>query len=342
MTDGTSFFNLYFNDGGTYGNPVRSLVASDPREIHVGLITVDPYPDIVITSASGRGSYSSYVSSAPRAFSVAALGEPFESGYSHSSLDDLSGDGVPDLALGPVTVKGVALRQGLTDGNFETQLPIFAASLVLWLDTGDVDGDDQADVILLDGLTNCLHVLLQSPDPLVPVAARLQAVRSEEGVLLVVEGATPTRVLRERDGRIFLPRQVAELRWEVWDHGARLEGESYRLLAEDGRELDRVTASPLPGAESLLSLAPPAPNPGRESVQIRFRAPSGAQVGLRIVDARGRVVRTLPVQSSAPGWFSANWRGVDDGGVRVARGRYHVDLRVDGQRLSRPLVWMGN
>jgi hypothetical protein len=342
MLDGTNFLSIFFNNVGGFTTPVRTLTGTDPRELHLGYITPDPYPDIVVILASSDGGYTSLLSTAPRAYFLAALVERFESGYSPTSLADVSGDGAPDLVLAPIGGQGVALRQGSDDGKFGTQFPVIAATLVLALEAGDVDGDGTTDVILLDGITRCLHILLQEPNPLVAVAPTLRAIRSEEGVLLVVEGARAQRVVRLRDGSVFEPGFVREGRFEAWDRYPQDQGESYSLVDDAGQELDRASVSSLPAGETVIRLAAPAPNPGHDQVQIRFRAPRGASIALRVIDARGRVVSRLPVAEGAAGWYTSSWQGRDDGGAVVARGRYHVDLQVDGRRLSRSLVWMGN
>lgn len=74
-----------------------------------------------------------------------------------------------------------------------------------------------------------------------------------------------------------------------------------------------------------------SPNPFRGSVRISLdhsldRFPSYPPV--RIFDAQGRLVRSLPVPSSlVPGPMSVSWDGADDAGRRLSSGVYYVRSR---------------
>lgn len=73
-----------------------------------------------------------------------------------------------------------------------------------------------------------------------------------------------------------------------------------------------------------------SPNPFNPRTTIEFVVPSGPSmdVSLEIVDARGRVVRSIPARSFATGRHGFDWNGTDDAGQAVGSGiyLYRVDL----------------
>jgi C1A family cysteine protease len=82
-----------------------------------------------------------------------------------------------------------------------------------------------------------------------------------------------------------------------------------------------------------------APNPFNPQTLIRYDLPSETVVNLRIIDASGRVVRTLvDTEDKSPGTHSAWWDGTDQSGRRVASGTYFYRLEAGGELLSRKMV----
>jgi len=81
-----------------------------------------------------------------------------------------------------------------------------------------------------------------------------------------------------------------------------------------------------------VSLGPNRPNPFSGSTTIRFDLPRAAQVGLRVYNVAGRVVRDLiePSQSEA-GQHEISWDGRDQSGRPLAAGVYLYRLTVDGK-----------
>ncbi len=68
------------------------------------------------------------------------------------------------------------------------------------------------------------------------------------------------------------------------------------------------------------------PNPIRTAATIRYSVTGESRVALRILDIRGRVVRTLVAGCSPPGEHLAVWDALDDQGRPTARGIYFVRL----------------
>lgn len=86
-----------------------------------------------------------------------------------------------------------------------------------------------------------------------------------------------------------------------------------------------------------VALALPAPNPATASSRIRWTLPEPAEVALRIVDARGRLVRGY-AGSSPAGVSMLTWDLRDPAGRRVPAGVYHVHFQSSGVRLVRGLI----
>ena len=81
------------------------------------------------------------------------------------------------------------------------------------------------------------------------------------------------------------------------------------------------------------------PNPFNPTTTIELAVPFGAQVSLRIYDARGRLVRTLVSGfREGPSWYTAVWDGKDDDGLSVSSGVYRYAPEAGDFRESRSLV----
>ena len=341
LLDGTVFLSMLFRGDDSFSSSVRLAVGNDPRRILTAELNGDGLPDIVVVSTGGAGSYTSYVSRSPGVFALAAFSEALTSGFIDVRLAELSGDGLTDMVFADVIGEGLLVRQGFGDGTFGVGLPFNASTLAIAVETGDADGDGTIDIMVLDGQVGSVRILLQQPQPLVAVGGRLSARRNGSRVRLLVESLERLTVLRGRDRAIIPLMRVDQTLWEGWDEAPSSDAERYYLLDGQGRELDQAVVETSQIGSSLASLAPPMPNPARSRVSIRFRAPQSGPWSLRLIDARGRVIRRPQVSQLSGGWFQANWDGRDERGQTVARGRYFVDLVVAGKRFSRPLLWMG-
>ena len=94
------------------------------------------------------------------------------------------------------------------------------------------------------------------------------------------------------------------------------------------------------GLVSALRLDPAAPNPARGASSISFFLPQREEVALRLIDASGRVVRSLAAGVMAAGVHRAEWDGRDDLGNRVASGTYWIELAAGGAQTSQRLVYL--
>ncbi len=80
------------------------------------------------------------------------------------------------------------------------------------------------------------------------------------------------------------------------------------------------------------------PNPVRASTQLVLRTPRSVPVGLTVMDARGRVVRSFAARELSPGTHSFAWDGRDETGTPVAAGVYFAVTRPEWLATARKLV----
>jgi hypothetical protein len=91
----------------------------------------------------------------------------------------------------------------------------------------------------------------------------------------------------------------------------------------------------------VLALHPGAPNPFRNSTQIRYDLPSPAPVTLRVYNVAGRLVRELAHSASQPaGRYELIWDGRDAGGERVGAGIYFIRLKAGERSETRRVVYL--
>ncbi len=68
------------------------------------------------------------------------------------------------------------------------------------------------------------------------------------------------------------------------------------------------------------------PNPANPRAVLAFELPAATRASLRILDARGMVVRTLDLGERPAGRHEAVWDGTDAAGRAVASGSYLARL----------------
>jgi hypothetical protein len=86
---------------------------------------------------------------------------------------------------------------------------------------------------------------------------------------------------------------------------------------------EALTAVP-PAPAALVGLDPPWPNPANPATRLRVRGPAGGMVALRVLDLRGRLVRTLTATLDAAGVGTVEFDGRDARGRRLPSGSYRV------------------
>src|SRR4030095_8899601 len=95
---------------------------------------------------------------------------------------------------------------------------------------------------------------------------------------------------------------------------------------------------PLPEGKARLELAQNYPNPFQSGTTISFSLSRPSSVRLDVIDATGRLVRTITSEPSlSAGQHQAFWDGVDERGVRCAPGVYALRLQSPDEIASRKI-----
>lgn len=115
--------------------------------------------------------------------------------------------------------------------------------------------------------------------------------------------------------------------------GARLD---VTFIDENGTQRDSFTmtkglVTPVPvGLPSSRLSVRASPSPFGVSTSVEFTVPSADRVEVRVIDAAGRVVRSLAENARAAGSHRVVWDGRDDRGRAVASGVYFVSVVQGG------------
>ena len=99
-----------------------------------------------------------------------------------------------------------------------------------------------------------------------------------------------------------------------------------------GETVTAVTFDEVPTSGQRPRQLAVAPNPANPGTHISYDLPGATQVVLRIVDVRGRLVRTLVDGWRPAGAHRAFWDGRDDAGRSAASGVYLAVAEWKGVR----------
>jgi len=96
-----------------------------------------------------------------------------------------------------------------------------------------------------------------------------------------------------------------------------------------------------PSEGSAFQLLGNAPNPFRNGTAFRFSTRAAGNVGIRVFDASGRLVRKLDEHRTA-GLHEIHWDGKDERGRAVPSGMLFYEVTADGTRRSGRMVRLGS
>jgi hypothetical protein len=94
----------------------------------------------------------------------------------------------------------------------------------------------------------------------------------------------------------------------------------------------------LPALAEPVLMRAPAPNPARAPLSLSFRVFRAGPVRARVVDATGRLVRSVELGTVAAGDRTWTWDGLDGTGQRVKAGVYRVQVFGRNGGTSQPVV----
>jgi hypothetical protein len=84
-----------------------------------------------------------------------------------------------------------------------------------------------------------------------------------------------------------------------------------------------------------LALHQNAPNPFGTGTEIRYVAPAGRKITLKVFNVGGRLVRTLVDGAVPPGPNAVRWDGRDGGGSVLSSGIYFYRLEDGHDTITR-------
>lgn len=116
------------------------------------------------------------------------------------------------------------------------------------------------------------------------------------------------------------------------------DGNQEIYLAEGTTVLDATDLAELPPAAGGVEIGLARPNPFWSSTSFTVQTSSESNLSVRIVDAAGKLVRTLFGSTSPGGAYSFAWDGLDDVGDRAAAGTYFIVAESEERNAVRRVI----
>lgn len=227
---------------------------------------------------------------------------------------------------------------GMQDGGVDVVDLSALTSLGLEITEAQLGGDL---VSLTAGGDGRRHAVVAGAD----FATALKAYTPSGAVTLLHQGVGyhHAHIAFDGDFQVFVAdRRPGQAGIRVYDaaSGAQLTTAPIATgLAPSYLVLPEVQAVPVPHLlPSLVSLAPPYPNPANPRTRVEITAPAGASIDVRVIDLRGREVRRHTLAADAGGQASWEFDGLDKSGRALASGVYRVTAAGAGGFAVRSLA----
>ncbi len=261
-----------------------------------------------------------------------------EFGLAVSSAGDFDGDGQWDYAVGAPGGNNLSASTGGYCYLVDSSIGVVANTLSLWDagwdDQGTARVDFQVTIPARDVQVLILSRMVMSRGQLVSGDVIWDAPASMPGLCpagVCVEVTTMGYGLRD-------PGAAAAL-----TDGGSLAYD-LTVLLDDGTTLN-LGLQPGPAADEAptvrtanLQIENIWPNPANPQVNISYRAQRGAEVSVRVVDVRGRLIRTLNADTGSGDSQRLTWNGKDDSGRMAASGLYLIQVQTAMDKQVRPVV----
>ena len=279
-------------------------------------------------------------------------------------VGNTDGDPQDELMLGNTATGVFAVCDGLT-GVFAQTFPTFSYTLGGTFQTADLDHDGRNELLFsrINGFGqpplvtkyqwngSAYGIVYSYADSLSGFAVT----QLRDNVLHELEEVSPSNdvVLRDAVSGAVLFKASADLAgWTGVDMNsgnpvgsADIDGNGVPelLLSEAGqvRFLRFGGAAGVAATPDRLAfrVLPNAPNPFRSATTLRFTLPRAGEVGVRIFDTAGRLVRRLD-RTFPAGENEVRWDGRDDAGREAPSGVLVYEVRADGHTQTRKVVHM--
>jgi len=122
---------------------------------------------------------------------------------------------------------------------------------------------------------------------------------------------------------------------EYWYVMVRDESEN-----EGDEQADLLAEAALP---EKFALSQNYPNPFNPSTTIKFQLPdqngtTTVRTVLRVYDILGRLVRTIVDEDMSPGFYTMQWDGLNESGVRISSGVYFYSITAGDFRKTKKML----
>ena len=296
--------------------------------------------------------------------------------FLHLAVGDVDGDGAPDLACSrSLSSLPPSLYHNRGDGTFEPRQALPAGILeYAGLDFGDLDGDQDLDLVLVSELGSRVLVLRNDG------AGAFSSVGNFPSGVETQFGNKVTFADLDQDGMadVIVPAGNTNRVGVLRSNGAGLEAATFHEVGgqpthvvasdlDDDGDLDLANALPhsnelsvllnvsggttgVGGADGVadggagagprvaLSFGPAFSNPTPLGATIPYVLPSPARVRIAVLDVAGRRIRSLFAGERPAGSHVVTWDGRNDGGVRVGAGVYLVEMDGGSWRRTARIV----
>jgi hypothetical protein len=270
-------------------------------------------------------------------------------------LGNVDADASPELMLTNAADDRFALFDALTGTN-QQEFPAFTSTTSLYYNL-DVTGDGQPELLFgrQQGQTPLFTAYQWNGATFVPTSSHANPMgqwnpvqlRSDTQFELLEIDDTDIRV-RDLAGTVLFRASTDLPGWPGLPSSGASPAVNFpdlfgprALFVFDAQQtrfvLSHATAAASAPGASALRVFPSAPNPFRTTTAFRLSNPRAGEVGIRIFDAVGRLVRRLD-RALPEGESVIQWDGRDDGGRSVPSGVLFYEVTIDGARQTRKLV----
>ena len=290
--------------------------------------------------------------------------------FVHLAVGDVDGDSAPDLAISrSLSSLPPSLYHNRGDGTFEPRQALPAGTFeYAGLDFGDLDGDQDLDLVLVSELGS--RVLMLRNDG----AGAFSSAGTFPSGVETQFGNKVTLADLDADGKADVIVPAGNTHWVgvLRSNGSGLEAATFHQVGDQPTHVaasdldndgDLDLANALPHANELsvllnvssgttgvgeddgeagprvaLSFGPAYSNPRPLGATIPYVLPAAAQVRITVMDVAGRRIRSLFAGERPAGSHVVSWDGRNDGGVRVGAGVYLVEMDGGGWRRTARIV----
>jgi hypothetical protein len=329
---------------------IADLNADGPLDLVVANFWANPY-SVSILLGNGDGTFEPK-SDCPTGITPSSV-----------AVADLNGDGRPDLAVADRfygSVDGaVSILLGNGDGTFGPRTDFPTGNNPTSVAIGDLNHDGRLDLATANYNAGTTSILLGEgdgtfrphadfPTAMNPISVVVRDLDMDGHADLAVarQSANAVSVLLGYGNGTFAPKidfATGSFPSAIAVADLRRDGGPDLAVTNWGSNTVSILLNTSPASAGVdtqasagerLLLAPAYPNPATGEVVMQFKLPHESNATLRVVDATGRLVKTLVDGELRGGTHIVDWDGRGSDGTTMSPGIYWYELRACGERLA--------